>query len=80
MALWEIRLANQNPIRVDVEDETRNLCAEYEAFSAEQPSRWAFWKRDQAFWKVTDDVLIHRDLVAGVLLKKPKPDKGTIGF
>lgn len=91
MAQWEIRLANQPAVKVEVE-EGRNLAAEYREFqelheSWPEPSRWArlkFWRTvDTApseYWQITDSVILHKDIVAGVLPKKPKPPKHAIGF
>jgi len=79
MAQWEIRLINQGPVRVDVEEE-RNLCDEYEAFEAyQQHARWRFWRSKSPYWRVTDAVVLHRDVIVGVLPRKAKPRR-TIGF
>jgi|NOAtaT_7_FD_contig_21_11618080_length_290_multi_2_in_0_out_0_1 hypothetical protein len=80
MALWEIRIANQEPVRVDIEEE-RNLSEEYADLEAYHDSlRWRFWRRASPYWKVTDAVVIHKDVVVGVLPKKPKVGKPPIGF
>lgn len=80
MALWEIRVANQPPVRVEVGEE-RHLSEEYSAFEAYHDSlRWKFWRRASPYWQVTDDVLIHKDVVIGVLPRKPKDVKPPIGF
>jgi hypothetical protein len=78
--LWEIRLANQDPIRIEVDD-ARNLREEYALFEEEHAAnRWKFWRRLSPFWQVTDNVAIHRELIAGVLTRKPKAPKNHIGF
>jgi hypothetical protein len=91
MAQWEIRLANQPPVKVEVE-EGRNLAAEYWAFQAEhdawpEPTWWdrlKFWRSTEEspseYWQITDTVILHKDIVAGVMPKKPKPPKHAIGF
>lgn len=79
MAQWEIRLINQGPVRVDV-DEERNLCEEYEAFEAlHNHSRWRFWRSKSPYWKVTDAVVLHKDAIVGVLPRRPKI-RQSIGF
>lgn len=80
MALWEIRLANQAPIRVEVDD-SRNLSEEYHAFQASQRRPfWAFWRQTNPYWKVTDLVTLHYDIVAGVMPKRVKEARQPIGF
>jgi hypothetical protein len=80
MALWEIRLANQDPVRVDVEDE-RNLTEEYSDFEARHDAnRWRFWRRLSPFWQVTEAVTIHKDIIVGVMPRKPKAQRPKIGF
>jgi hypothetical protein len=81
MALWEIRLVNQPPVRVDVEDD-RDLVAEHAAFEEvhSEVRWWSFWNRPSPFWHITDTVVVHREMIAGVLPKKPKVDKARIGF
>lgn len=69
---WEIRLANQAPIVVEVEV-ARNLAAEWDEVS-QAPTRW--WHRwfggPVNFWRVTEDVVLHKDMVAGVLPVKAR--------
>lgn len=78
--VWEIRLSNQDPVRVEV-PEDRNLSEEYAAFDDyHSQGRWRFWNRKSPFWQVTDAVLIHKDMVIGVLPKKTKPVKAVVGF
>lgn len=79
MSRWEIRLANQGPIRVNVEDE-RNLAEEYEMFEAWYHARRWWHRRRSPFWRVTDDVVLHAEIVAGVCLKPVRPEKRAIGF
>lgn len=80
MAQWLIRLANQGPVRIEVEDD-RNLTDEYEEFAEWHGSqRWKFWERKSPFWRVTDDVVIHKDIVAGILPRIEKPAKAPVGF
>jgi len=79
MARWEIRLVNQEPVRVEVEED-RNLSEEYAAFDAFHDSiRWRFWRKASPYWQVTESVVLHKDIVAGVL-PKPKPVKRSLGF
>jgi hypothetical protein len=71
--LWEIKLVQQKPIRVEVDDD-RNLRAEYEALM-KRP-----WWRRRVTWRVTDTVTVHIDAVMAVQ-KAPKPRKGKpLGF
>jgi len=80
MGLWEIRLANQEPIRVEVEDH-RNLPEEYGEFaSAHEANRWRFWDKPSPYWQVTDQVVVHKDIIVGVLPRRVKQPKPSIGF
>lgn len=80
MAHWEIRVINQEPIRVEVED-TRNLGAEYEAFdSGFHSGRWKFWQRRSPYWYITDTIMLHKDIVVGVYPRKLKTPRPSIGF
>jgi hypothetical protein len=81
VALWEIRLMNQPPVRVDVADD-RNLIEEHVEFEqAHADVRWwSYRKRPSPFWQITDTVVVHREMIAGVLPKKPKVEKDRIGF
>lgn len=82
MALWEIRLANQEPVRVDVEED-RNLTEEYFDLDAAHGAArwWKFWsRRPSPFWQISDSVVIHKDIVVGVMPRKPKVPKQSIGF
>ena len=82
MATWEIRLINQEPVRVDVDD-ARNLTEEYGFLEeAHGDARWwKFWAvRPSPYWQVTDTVVLHKDAIVGVLPRKPKMLKPRIGF
>jgi hypothetical protein len=82
VALWEIRIINQEPVRVDVEDE-RNLTEEYTDFDAyhEGTRWWKFWRpKLSPYWQITDSVVVHKDAVVGVVPRKPKMQKQPIGF
>ena len=81
MRSWEIRLANQPPLRVDVEDQ-RNLAAEYAEFvETVTPRSWKFWRQpSNPYWKISPEVVLHHEIVAGVSPKRGLPVKERIGF
>lgn len=82
MAHWEIRLINQQPVRVVVAAD-RNLCTEYQEFEElHQDVRWwKFWQTTPSpYWQVTESVVLHKDVVVGVVPKPPKPARRRIGF
>lgn len=89
MAIWEIRLVDQPPMRVEVEN-GRNLAREFSAFrdglAKKQRLRWQFWKRDtlDPYWVINEQTKLHVQMVAGVLIMKPvrklKNDHKEIGF
>jgi hypothetical protein len=79
MVEWEIRLVDQGPIRVWVEDE-RNLSAEYVSLLAEQePRRW-WTRKPNVYWYVVDDLVLNADFVVSVRPRKPLLNKYTIGY
>ena len=67
MRRWEIRLANQPPIKVEVED-SRNLVQEYQQFRAGATAKgWRFWLPDpNPYWTVLPEVVLHHEIVAGI--------------
>lgn len=88
MALWEIRLADQPPLVVDVED-GRNLAVELTslvqaALATKQRAWWKIWEQREIdpYWQITDRHRYHLSVIAGVKpAMKPKRDKRTvIGF
>lgn len=82
MAHWEIRVINQEPVRVDVEEE-RNLTDEYASLDAVHAATrwWKFWApRPSPYWHITDVVVLHKDVVVGVMPRKPKVPRPRIGF
>lgn len=80
MTTWEIRFANQEPVRVEIEPD-RNLVEEYSAFEAfHHANRFRFWNRPSPFWQVTDSVVVHKDMVVGVVPRRPRTPRSAIGF
>jgi hypothetical protein len=89
MAVWEIRLVEQPPMRVEAED-GRNLAKEFtlfcEALRSKRRPRWMFWSKPESsdpYWVINDETKLHVQMVAGVLIMKPvrKPrDHKEIGF
>lgn len=80
MVTWEIRLIDQPPIRVQIEED-RDLVEEYEVVRARaKPRPWRFWERPDPFWQVTPEIIVHHEMVVGVLPRRPKEPRNPIGF
>lgn len=81
MRRWEIRLANQPPIRVDVDD-ARNLSQEYQAFRDHALSRgWRFWRpQPNPYWQISEEVALHHEIVAGIRPKEMAAPYRPVGF
>lgn len=88
MPVWEIRLVDQPPMRVEAE-EGRNLAKEFtifcESLRAKQRRKWMFWNRkaQDPYWVINEETKLHFQMVAGVLIMKPvkkKTDHKEIGF
>lgn len=82
MALWEIRIISQPPVRVEVA-EARNLAQEFERVLEVRRTfrQWLF--RVPKYWQVTDKVCLHTGVVISVQrLKRSRsePAANAIGF
>lgn len=77
MTTWILRLHEQPTLRLELED-TRNLAEEFAGVrAAAKRDRW--WRRTDPYWHITENVIVHRDIIVGV---SPKIDKvrPRIGF
>lgn len=80
MRKWRIELAGERPVTVEV-DPDRNLAQEFLEFQAAcQRPWWRFWGKPSPYWQICDDVVVHRDAVAGILERPEKTLKKNIGF
>jgi hypothetical protein len=81
MQQWEIRLTSNEVFRLSVEDE-RDLTQEhFELESGFDVPRWKFWRsRPSPYWRVSEQLIIHKDVIVAVVLKKPRAPRPRIGF
>lgn len=85
MAIWEIRIVDQPPIKVEITD-GRNLSKEFTQFchdlTASRPPKWKFWAKPQdLYWVVNEDTKLHVQMVAAILIcKKVRGLRREIGF
>jgi hypothetical protein len=67
MTRWEIRIAEQPPIHVEVEDDTRDLAAEFRAHQARRKRREAdYW------WQPTEGAGVTSRIVIAVRRRRLK--------
>jgi hypothetical protein len=78
---WEIRLTTNEVFRLSVEDE-RDLTQEHFELEADfEVPRWKFWRRRPSpYWRISNQLTIHKDVILAVVLKKPRAPRPKIGF
>lgn len=78
---WEIKIINQAPITVDV-DESRNLATEFTEFKTRPRTFWEWVRRAERYWQVTETVSLHPETVVMIKLLTPRRSskRAVIGF